>query len=119
MPIYQWKTNTNGCPMVSEPHDGFIRANTPLEAINKVINRHNHPCGLFSAGIFDVSEENRLLVRYDSKRAATQSDAPCGTHHWDGDRLYVDDVLMVSKSARIEVFGKDGNVLEKIEIEEV
>jgi hypothetical protein len=92
MNIYQWKANSNAAPFFSDLSEGFMEEESPMAALRKVVKNYNHPCGLFSAVILEPTPENRVLVRYLSKRAATQDKAPCGVTRWDGDRLFVNGV---------------------------
>lgn len=92
MTVYQWKANSNAAPFFSDPSEGFTEAQTPMEALRKVVESYDHSLGLFSAVVLEPSPKNPVLARYMSARAATQEKAPAGVHKWVGDDLYVDGV---------------------------
>lgn len=102
MNIYQWKANSNAAPFFSDPSDGFVEAEAPMEALKKVVAEYDHPRGLFSAVVLEPSPKNPVLARYLSRRAATQMKAPCGLTKWEGDNLYVGGKLIPLE--REEVF---------------
>lgn len=89
MKTYQWKANSNAAPFFSDPSEGFIDAEGPMEALKKVVADYTHPCGLYAATILEASPDNHVLARYLSNRAATQAKAPNGMTKWEGDTLYV------------------------------
>ncbi|GAG66938.1 unnamed protein product, partial [marine sediment metagenome] len=51
METYQYRTNSNAAPFFSDPGDGFIEAETPMEALKDVVANYSHDCGLYSATI--------------------------------------------------------------------
>lgn len=92
MPTYQWKANSNAAPLTSDPSEGFIDADSPMDALREVVASYDHPLGLYSAVILEPTPENSVVARYLSARAATVRKAPVGLTKWEGDDLYVDGV---------------------------
>ena len=92
METYQWKANSNAAPFFSDSSEGFINAESPMEALHKVVAGYTHPCGLFAATISLPTPENPVVARYLSARAATAEEAPSGLTKWVGDILYVDEI---------------------------
>lgn len=106
MAVYQWKANSNAAPFFSDPSEGFIEAQTPMEALRRVVESYHHPLGLFSAVILESSPRNPVLARYMSARAATQERAPVGVYKWIGNDLYVSGVKIPLEE---EIFEEVGN----------
>ena len=88
--VYQYITNSNAAPFVSDTGSGFIEATDPRSALEQIVRSYKHPAGLFSAAILEPSPSNPILARYLSGRAATQQHSPTGLHEWKEDGLYVD-----------------------------
>jgi hypothetical protein len=59
---------SGAAPIVSDKDSGFIEAETPKEALEKVVERYSHPCGLFSAIIQSCEEKPKILARFLSKK---------------------------------------------------
>lgn len=100
--IYQWETNSNAAPFVSDTDSGFIEAEDSKTALEKIVKDYKHPCGLYAAVIKEVSVENRVVARYLSSRAATLQDAPSGLREWREDELYINNKRMEDKEERYE-----------------
>lgn len=52
MKEYFVKGNSFAAPFVSDTLKGFIKGNTPKEALTKFIDKCTHPCGVYSANIY-------------------------------------------------------------------
>ena len=113
METYHFKVNSNAAPIFSDPGSGFIEASDPMTALRKVVADYGHPCGLYSASIIKCSPDQPVLANYLSARAATSVDAPCGTHHWEDDKLLVDDVEQEVKEERYEEHSIKESLCEK------
>lgn len=101
--IFQYVTNSNAAPFVSDTDEGFIRAADAMSALEKVVKKYKHPAGLYAAQIREPTPENPVLARYLSARAATVEDAPCGMTEWKQNGLYVDDKKMPQKKEVYEL----------------
>ena len=75
MQTYHYETNSNAAPFFSDSDAGFVEANTPKEAIEKIVKKYNHPCGLFAAIIETCEETPKILAKYLSANAVCQQDA--------------------------------------------
>ena len=107
---YQYQTNSNAAPFVSDTDRGFIESSDPMAALEEVVKNYSHPMGLFAAVISAPTPENPVLARYLSARAATQEAAPSGTTGWEEDGLYVDGKKVSDKKEVFElVSGGDKN----------
>jgi len=105
MKTYQWKTNSNAAPFFSDPSEGFIDADNPMDALRKVVSNYKHPAGIYSAAILKPTPENPVVARYLSARAATAEKAPTGLTKWEGNDLYVDGVKIPLAEEVFEVLG--------------
>jgi len=94
MNTYQYVTNSNAAPFLSDTYEGFIEAATAIDALRKVVDEYKHPCGLFAAVIKLPTVENTVVARYLSNRAVTQESAKCGLCKWEGDNFYLNGELM-------------------------
>jgi len=100
---FQYVTNSNAAPFVSDTGSGFIEATDPMVALEDVVKTYDHSAGLFAAVIRAPTPENPILARYLSARAATQEAAPCGLTQWRQDGLYVDDKRISERKERYEL----------------
>ncbi|MBI1973084.1 hypothetical protein HYS50_03695 [Candidatus Woesearchaeota archaeon] len=100
---FQYETNSNAAPFVSDTGRGFIEAADPMVALEDVVKTYDHPAGLFAAVIRAPTPENPILARYLSARAATQEAAPCGLTQWKQDGLYVNDKKVSERKERYEL----------------
>jgi len=100
---FQYETNSNSAPFCSDSDSGFIDAEDPMSALKIVVKGYKHPFGLYAAEIREASEENSVLARYLSPRAATAVSAPCGMTQWKEDGLYVDDERIPDKGEVYEL----------------
>lgn len=101
--IFHYVTMSNAAPICSDQSDGFVDASNAMEALQHVVNDYKHPCGLYSAIIEEHSEARSALARHLSSRAATSLDAGTGTHHWEGEHLFVDGNAQQIKESRFEI----------------
>lgn len=90
--IFYYETKSNAAPLFLDTNDGFIEADDPMSALHMVVDKYNHPGGLYAAMIEEYSEQRKLLALYLSSRAATSMAAGRGTHKWRDGRLYVDGI---------------------------
>ncbi len=100
---FQYVTNSNAAPFVSDTESGFIDAANPRVALEEVVKTYDHPAGLFAAVIRAPTPENPILARYLSARAATQEAAPCGLTIWKEDGLYVDGKKVPERKERYKL----------------
>ena len=100
---FQYETNSNAAPFVSDTGSGFIEAADPMVALEEVVKTYDHPAGLFAAVIRAPTPKNPILARYFSARAATQEAAPCGLTGWEQDGLYVDGKKVPERKERYEL----------------
>src|SRR3989338_6326079 len=100
---FQYVTNSNAAPFVSDTGSGFVEATDPMAALEDVVKAFDHPAGLFAAVIRAPTPENPILARYLSTRAATQEAAPCGLTQWKQDGLYVDDKKVSERKEKYEL----------------
>ena len=103
--VFQYETNSNAAPFVSDHDAGFIEATDPMAALEEVVRNYKHPCGLFAAVISECTPENPVLARYLSGRAATSEAAGTGVHERKEDGLYVDDKKVPEKNEYYELTG--------------
>ena len=101
---FQYHTNSNSAPFFSDPGQGFIEAETPMDALIKVVKDYSHLAGLYSASIHEVSVENKMLARYLSARAHTSTTAPTGITEWKNGKLFVDNKEVPQKNEVYEEF---------------
>lgn len=103
MPTYQWVTNSNAAPMVSDSGAGFIEAESPEAALRQIVAKYTHPCGLYCASIRSPDVANKTLAMYKSSRAATSLAAGTGTHETIDGKLFVNGVEAEVKPEHFEV----------------
>lgn len=104
MKTYQFNTNSNAAPFFSDSDSGFIDAESPLDALEKVVKKYDHPAGLYAATINECSEKNTMLARYLSAKAATSKLGGTGMHQWKNGRLFVNDKEIEMKKELWETF---------------
>jgi hypothetical protein len=75
MTVYHYETNSNAAPFFSDSDAGFVEANTPKEAIEKVVKEYTHSCGLYAAVIKTCEVKPKVLARFLSAKAVCTEDA--------------------------------------------
>ena len=105
--VYQYVTNSNAAPFVSDTDSGFIEATDPKSALEKIVRSYKHPAGLYAAVIKLPTPENPVVARYLSGRAATLDSAPTGLTQWKEEGLYVDDKKIPDKKELYEIVNGD------------
>jgi hypothetical protein len=100
---YQYVTNSNAAPFVSDTDSGFIESADPMSALEEIVQNYRHPAGLFAAVIKAPTPKNPVLARYLSARAATQESGGCGSHEYKEDGLYVNGKKVQEKKERYEL----------------
>jgi hypothetical protein len=75
MTVYHYQANSNAAPFFSDPSDGFVEANTPMDALKKVVSEYTHPCGLFAANIETCEPTPKKLARFLCASAVAQQKA--------------------------------------------
>jgi len=75
MPVYFWETNSNAAPFFSDPNSGFIEAETAMDALKEVVEKYDHPCGLYAAIVKACEPKSKVLARYLSAKAVATEEA--------------------------------------------
>ena len=99
---FQYVTNSNSAPAVSDTESGFVEGDDAMSALWQVVSSYKHPAGLYSAVIRLPIPSNPTVATYLSSEAATSVDAGCGLHHYEDDVLYVDGEPVDVKPERYE-----------------
>jgi hypothetical protein len=101
--IFWYETNSNAAPFFSDYGSGFIEAENPRQALEKIVKEYKHPAGLFAVTVRAPTPEQPVLAKYLSARAATQEKAPCGLTQWKEDGLYVDGEKVPEQKEKYEI----------------
>lgn len=102
MPDFRIEFASNAAPFFSDHTHAYVRAETPLAALQEGIRKYEHQFGLFAA--IALNGKGKMLARYLSSRAATSMDAPCGLIEWKGEELFCSGRLVPTKPERWEEF---------------
>ena len=101
---FWYETNSNAAPFFSDYGNGFVKAENPRQALEKIVREYRHPAGLFAAVIKAPTPKQPVLAKYFSARAATQEAAPpAGGRIWKEDGLYVDGKKVAEQKEKYEI----------------
>ncbi len=102
MDTYYYVTNSNSAPMFSDTDNGFVKADSSMEALKSIVKKYTHPSGLYAAAIYECSPKQKMLARYLSSRANTL-DGVTGRVFCEGNKITVDDKRLKLKHSKYEV----------------
>jgi len=69
MKEYFVNENSFGAPFFSDTSSCFVKGKDPLDAIRKAVKKYKHPCGLYSARLYESADafhkNKKALAKFD------------------------------------------------------
>lgn len=76
MTEYFYVARSNAAPFFSDTWEGYVEAESPDSAIQKLLSENDHPAGMFALALWksadDMHKKEESIAHWHSERAAKQ-----------------------------------------------